>query len=619
MKNFAKLHQKQKLFIPLALIIVNAAITSLTPYLGPQMRDKGFTFKETANIITTSAFISILGPLIIGPVADRRGNYKLLIIVMVFMSAVFYTSLIFIPRVTRVPREPLKQFDCTSSIYLEKCSNWENCIDAKLGEKDLVMFRLSKCRYMCSNFRVADVSYPLHICFESEEGNLCSVYNPQLRGNVSLNFKTYFTEWKTEELKNMKTTDFLEYDEDLPPQKMKVCQFHPTPPIFVSDKKYDNIYCRPVPKNCFMRCQLSFIRDEQEIFPIPCTDTLGDIQLTFWAYLGMRTFGDLCITTAVFLLDALILTGTNDFYGAYGRTHLWSAIGLASISPLAGVLIDLFSTDATTTNYLPAVCIYDLLVMCTCCGLFFLPLKMSHKMVSVDTIGYQKQCSKVCTLEIIILMFLVLILGTEWGIMETYLHWYYTEIGCTKLILGITQSLAFCCSLPFLIISKNMVQDIGRTNIIVFAFLFYAIRYSGVSFVHNPWWILPFEAMETFTLSVMWIGVVAFGQNIISPKSRLAMQYSLNIMHFCIGRGVGSFLGGILLTKFSRKQTFLGIATFSTIFGLLYLFLHNTLLKREYRSKLPSFSSILKKGKWMKGKQMQNGDPKFRQPILQAE
>ncbi|XP_067140516.1 uncharacterized protein [Centruroides vittatus] len=508
MKSFTSLHQKQRFFIPLTLIAVNAAITSLTPYLGPQMRDKGFTFKETANIITASSFISILGPLIIGPVADRRANYKLLIIVMIFMSTIFYTSLLFVPRVIRVPREPLKQFDCTSSIYLEKCSNWENCVDAKLGNDDLVMFRLSKCRYMCSNSRVADVPYPLHICFESNEGNLCSVYNPLLKGNVSLNFKTYFTEWKTEELKNMKTTDFLEYDEDLPPQRMKVCQFHPSPPIFVSDRTYNNIYCRPVPKNCYMRCQLSFIQDEKEIFPIPCTDTLGNIQLTFWAYLGMRTFGDLCITTAVFLLDALILTGTNDFYGAYGRTHLWSAVGLASVSPLAGVLIDYFSTDTSTTNYLPAVCIYDLIVLFTCCVLFFLPLKISHK----DGFGRYNWLTRSNAAK-------ALHQHGTWTSEESEYHRVCIAVLCHS-------------------------------------------AHSGVSFVHNPWWVLPFEAMETFTMSVMWIGVVAFGQNIVSFKSRLPMQYSLNIVHFCVGRGVGSFLGGILLTKFTRKQTFLGYSYF---------------------------------------------------------
>ncbi|XP_067141761.1 major facilitator superfamily domain-containing protein 6-A-like isoform X1 [Centruroides vittatus] len=596
----------RKHLIPIQVIyfFLFSGLACLTPFLSPHTRDLGLTYRETIVVNTAAAFISIFGPLIAGIIADRHAKYKTFIVLSLFLSAVSYTGLLFIPRVLRFTRQPIIEFDCPDAVRLEKCSSWSSCTDAGIITDNMTTFTLSGCQYQCRN--TFNTTYPLHVCFQGSKETLCTVYDQQTEKQVK--FQSRFVPWMFEEQQSIQKSVFLSATPEMP-DHIGVCNFRPVAPIIFNEKVHQDIHCRPMPEHCSIKCFLKLTYKNHSLDPAPCEDVLGDSTLTFWVYLGVRSFADLCIMTVICLLDAVTISSINDFYGLYGRMHVWAALGLAIFSPVAGILIDYYSGIAGKPDYSPAIFIFDGLALITCALIIALPIEAGTNARYVVSPERSRKKLKFCTWEMSFLIFLVLILGTQWGFMETFLLWFYVdEVGCSKLILGLTVTVGFVGSIPFLIISKNMVRNIGRAHLIVFAFLFYGIRFAGISYIIYPWWSLPFEAMETFTISVAWIGIVAYGQSLISRGARLKVQYLFNLLHFCAGRGLGTMIGGFLSEVFGTRQTFRGFAVVSTIIGLLYLVIYHTCLKSCRRNKRPT-SPVRMNGSWYPlGETRPNGD-----------
>lgn len=120
----------------------------------------GLNFAEYRTITISAAFVSILGPLIAGPWADRLAarnpngfgrTLRRLTAVFLLLTALIYALLFFVPEVAREPaKEPDVNFGCDANgafIFQKLCSNgtchnWEH----KKGS-----VKLTHCTYSCLN------------------------------------------------------------------------------------------------------------------------------------------------------------------------------------------------------------------------------------------------------------------------------------------------------------------------------------------------------------------------------------------------------------------------------------------------------------------------------------
>lgn len=115
----------------------------------------------------------------------------------------------------------------------------------------------------------------------------------------------------------------------------------------------------------------------------------------------------------------------------------------------------------------------------------------------------------------------------------------YQDFGFNHLLLGSSTSLGFLCGIPFLLVSKNLLQNIGEAHLISSAFAFHSIHLAGLSFVtdwFHWWWAIPFEAMKAFTVTIMWLALVATVEHNNNKGKRIAMHYALAMLHFCTGK-----------------------------------------------------------------------------------
>lgn len=141
------------------------------------------------------------------------------------------------------------------------------------------------------------------------------------------------------------------------------------------------------------------------------------------------------------------------------------------------------------------------------------------------------------------------------------------------------------------------MKKVGNITLLICAFAVYSVRMVGYSFIKNPWWSLVFESMEVLTINLMWVAAATYG-NAIAPKGLTAtMQGTMGGIHYGIGRGAGSFAGGLLMQHFGARMTFriMGIlSATSCIIAFIYYMTYFRHSKKECEYRKESLTNGLK-------------------------
>lgn len=142
------------------------AIGLLLAFLPLHMIAIGLNLKEVRIVSIIAPCVAIIGPLIVGPLADKlagngsgttsktpqTGRYlRVMVAVCFILGAIFYLSLLLIPPVARFEaRRPSVTFTCHGKggeVLQERCTEERKCNHWK-GEK-VGSLLLSNCRYSC--------------------------------------------------------------------------------------------------------------------------------------------------------------------------------------------------------------------------------------------------------------------------------------------------------------------------------------------------------------------------------------------------------------------------------------------------------------------------------------
>lgn len=520
-------------------LCIFSGIGCLSPFFTSHMRHLGFTLSEISFINAVSAFFSIIGPLLGGTFAERRDRYKSTTVFFMLVGALSFIALSFVPRYDKLNYKPLVDFDCDAGLRVERCVNWVTCGEALDTSENFTKVKLTNCHYQCPNKGHFVSTYPLHMCFHGHDGNICVVFDDSGKNNSITEFESQLQTWPYVEVpaQDNATSVGGSHEEEVPRAHVAMCNYLPLAPVSFNKKQYQGISCRPDRDDCSIHCKVEFFANGLTVFPRPCEEAFGNPTTTFWSYLILRSIGDLCLLTSICLLDAVTIWSTVDYEGSYGRIHVWAALGIAALAPFSGALIDYKSGTEGRIDISPSSFISAGFALVSCVFIIFFPIhKLQSTQIQQTFISTKDGKSKFFSGEMIVFLIIVLVLGMQWSILFTFLPWLTMDIGCSATQMGIASTLMFGFSIPFLLISKNMVRNIGKANLLVFSFLFYFTRYAGITFVSSPWWTLPFSLMGSFTLCVMWIATVAYGQKLTPPGHSLIMQYLLNVLHFGVGK-----------------------------------------------------------------------------------
>ncbi|XP_026284124.1 uncharacterized protein LOC113210370 isoform X1 [Frankliniella occidentalis] len=295
----------------------------------------------------------------------------------------------------------------------------------------------------------------------------------------------------------------------------------------------------------------------------------------FWIYFLLRFVATIMLSAGVTMLDPIALTMIQRYGGQFGRERLFSSIGMAIFSPIIGLIIDQSSRNGVT-DYSSAFYAYDVLLAVSCVTLALMPIGggMPADNILQDLLRLLRMPHVIC---FIVFLFW---LGNFWGFIESFLFLYLKELGAPNYLLGITVTVGTLSSIPFLYGADKITHKFGHVNVIVLAFFSHAARLMGYSFIERAWWCFPFEAIESLAVHLMWVAAATYC-SILAPKTLLATLIGvLGMAHFSLGRGSGSFVGGLLIGTVGTRKAFRIMGLLACAGGALYGLLHLLWLKK---------------------------------------
>lgn len=149
-----------------ALVVVvflfYGGLSCLYSTLVPHLLELGFTSHEISYILTIVALVSVIGPVVFGPltdrIADRRkatyGRYlQYIIAILLILGAIAYGLLLLVPAVRRLPSHaPMVSFGCDKNgaiIFQERCTEEKTCFH--WDKEQVGSLVLTNCSYTCQN------------------------------------------------------------------------------------------------------------------------------------------------------------------------------------------------------------------------------------------------------------------------------------------------------------------------------------------------------------------------------------------------------------------------------------------------------------------------------------
>lgn len=603
------------------LFLFFGALGALLPFIPLQMTVLGLSRDEAVIVSAISPLIALIGPLVAAPLADRlaggfggaprskTGRYlRVMISLCCILATIFYWLLITIPPIIRSP--PNVSFMCDEQggfILQDRCGAERTCYNWGSG-KDAILVK--NCIFTCnatSSYKgdsstlppVEEVSseyadyydlsgsaianepegfappqnvsennylepYP-HMCYTNASGDtVCEVYT-----EYSYPIKFILGLRPSREPAENETDDTCKYPFDEP--------FH----------------CR-IPTHKALELQRDFGEDCNVAImcgihdPYNNTDSLlkrsqcGYDNISFWLYLFIKSFGDIFSAAAVALLGTAVVIATRETStgrGDIGKQFACGALGFGIFAPIIGGC-------AHGRFFEAMICFTVLMVLAviilladekmplsppewwwhTRCGLLALPMSAVRKY----------------GLETAALGIVLFLLGVFWNSIDSFLPWHLVKMSEGEpLIIGFTITVGALPAVIFLVYAEKIVDYCGHSNILIFCFVSYICHHLTLICIENAKLIFLCEFLEIFSLHVMYVTAVLYLRHLVPRKVTACGQALPVVAHFCLGRCIGSLLGGIAYDEypynFNRVHQWFTVA--AAIVAFIYYIAYHFYLK----------------------------------------
>ncbi|KAJ8871226.1 hypothetical protein PR048_027532 [Dryococelus australis] len=508
----------------------------LFPFLPRHMLLVGMTTYEACVVSIVAPLVAVIGPLVVSPLADRLGGrstgrpIRTMLSVSMLAAALCYGLLMAVPTVTRMePRLPAVSFSCNeqgAAVLQERClqPSCTHLLDEKdqAGDATDEGSRKRRQAFMGNSFINSTIP---HIC----DGSMCKVFT-----NIS----------------NMVTVNATLYPvNDYADQSEQWCRY----PLS------ENFRCR-IPSGelssetgCKIVCDIEdpYTATGSVLAQSECPQTIGDPVATFWSYLVIRSLGDMFTTAAVTLLDASVVIATRETSigrGDVGHELVWGSLGYAVFAPSVGAIISYVVGHDSPVYYVAFAVFMVLMLLSSIIVIFAQSMPLSPPEWWWHARGMPLSGMARSATEIGAVSAVLVLLGALWSAIDSFLPWHLTELQGTELLIGITLTVGALPAIPFLWSAEKVVEYCGHSNLLITAFTFYIIRYTGLSFFSDPWLTLVCEAFEVFTLSLMWVTAILYMRHLVPRHFTATGQAIAVIAHFCIGRFLGAIIGAVLMS-----------------------------------------------------------------------
>ncbi|KAI2806839.1 Major facilitator super domain-containing protein 6 [Blomia tropicalis] len=162
-------------------------------------------------------------------------------------------------------------------------------------------------------------------------------------------------------------------------------------------------------------------------------------------------------------------------------------------------------------------------------------------------------------------------MGFGVGLVFTFLFWHLQDLGGTPTLYGYASVINHISEIGAYFFSINLIKQFGHTKVLCAGLMFNATRFIYISWLDNPWWVLPFELMQGITHAAVWAAVCSYIMTNTAPDLRSSAQGVMQGIYNGLGRGSGSILGGVIIHRFGSRVAFFGYGLLCAAVGGLFI------------------------------------------------
>nr|CAD7429569.1 unnamed protein product [Timema monikensis] len=317
-----------------------------------------------------------------------------------------------------------------------------------------------------------------------------------------------------------------------------------------------------------------------------CRQVEGDPDLTFWSYLLVRSIADIFPTAALTLVSTATVIATRETsagHGDIGHELAWGCLGLVVFPPLVGFLASEVTGQSPPVYYIVFSLFAILMVLGTLVAVVATGMPVSPPDWWWHARGMPMTTLRRYGAEIGAVALVLVLMGAFWSALDSFLPWHLLELKGSELMIGVTLAVGALPAIPFLWWSEKVVDYCGHSNLLITAFTFYIIRYTGLSFFTDPWWTLVCEPFEVFTLSLMWVTAILYMRHLVPRHLTTTGQGIAVIAHFCIGRSLGALIGAVISSYSTEEHSLVMVyrvgAVVAAIVASVYFTVYHCCLK----------------------------------------
>ncbi|XP_011496163.1 PREDICTED: major facilitator superfamily domain-containing protein 6 [Ceratosolen solmsi marchali] len=171
-------------------------------------------------------------------------------------------------------------------------------------------------------------------------------------------------------------------------------------------------------------------------------------------------------------------------------------------------------------------------------------------------------------------LFVAWYMGFGIGLIFTFLFWHLQDYGGTPTLFGVASVINHISEIFAYFFSFRLIRQIGHVKVLCLGLGGNVIRFLYISWLKNPWWVLPFEFIQGITHAAVWAACCSYIAHNTPAPLRSNAQSVLQGLHHGLGRGCGAVIGGIFVAIYGTTATFRAYGLLCLIVLAAFIFIN---------------------------------------------
>eukprot|EP00794_Sanderia_malayensis_P003622 gene3622-4135_t len=284
------------------------------------------------------------------------------------------------------------------------------------------------------------------------------------------------------------------------------------------------------------------------------------IHNVFWLLLFLTLVGEFFSCPATTLADTATLNYLGDEKEKYGRQRMFGSLGWGSAMLGVGLVIDKMPSYK--------VCGVEISKDYTYSFYFFLGYMIIAAFIAtrfVFNTEHEKNTIKSKSsgafkvflhTKYIVIIFVAFYAGLGMGLARVFLFWHLEDLGAPPTLFGLSSAFDHLAETVTYFFTELIISYVGHVEVICIGLLANFIRFISISYLINPWLILPLDLLQGFAHAGIWAALTSYMGRIAPPGYGAAVQGALQGFYYGLGRAVGAIVGGVAAHSIGTDKTF---------------------------------------------------------------